>query len=92
MRGNKRFTTYLGSGCSSIDRTVAADIRDPRFESGHCQFYNCQLQLICIEKAKIKEKEAGNGPFKNNKFTTFLPNTLDKRQLAMAEQCDQMAI
>ena len=29
-------------------------------------FVNCQLE--CIEKTKRKEKEAGNGPFKNKGF------------------------
>ena len=58
-----------GSGCSSVGRAVASDIRGPRFESSHRQKFiyiehlfivYCQL---CIEKTKIKKKEAVDGPF-----------------------------
>ena len=58
--------------CGSVGRAVASDTRCPRFESSHRQKFiynehlfivNCQL---CIEKTKIKKKEAGNGPFKKN--------------------------
>ena len=41
---------FLGSGCGSVGRTVASDIRGPRFESN---FYTEHLLTVnCIEKRK----------------------------------------
>ena len=56
-----------GSGCGSVGRVVTSDSTGPRFESSHRQkiIYTlniCYCQL-CIEKRKIKKKEAGNSPF-----------------------------
>ena len=52
----------LGSGCGSVGRAVAADTRDPRFESSHRQ----NLSTInCIEKTKIKKKRPGMTHLKN---------------------------
>ena len=56
------------SGCGSVGRAFASDTQGPRFVSNHWPnflyiywtFVYCQL---CIEKMKIKKKEAGNGPF-----------------------------
>ena len=53
----------LGSGCGSVGRAVAFDIRDPRFGSSHQQtFIKHLFNVNCVEKTKIKKKEAGNGP------------------------------
>ena len=53
-----------GSGCGSVGRAVASDTRDPRFESRHRQTFIKHLFTVsCVEKTKIKKKEAGNGPF-----------------------------
>ena len=52
---------YLGSGCDSVCRVVASDIRGLRFESSHQQKH--LFAVNCIEKTKIKKKEAGNAPF-----------------------------
>ena len=55
-----------GSGCGSVGRAVASDIRGPRFKFCHPQnLYWTLFTVNCIEKTK-KEKEAGNGPVKNN--------------------------
>ena len=55
---------FRGSGCGSVDRAVASDTRDPRFESRHWQTFIKHLFTVnCVEKTKIKKKEAGNGPF-----------------------------
>ena len=55
---------FRGSGCGSVDRAVASDTRDPRFESRHWQTFIKHLFTVnCVEKTKIKRKEAGNGPF-----------------------------
>ena len=57
----------MGSGCGSVGRAVASDTRGPRFESSHRQkFINTKhlYTVNCVlKKTKIKEKEAGNGPF-----------------------------
>ena len=57
-----------GQCCGSVDRTVASDTRGPRFESSHRQILYYLFTGSCIEKTKIKEKEAGIGPifFKKN--------------------------
>ena len=60
---------HLGSGCGSVGRAVAYDTRGPRFESSHRLIFKQHLYTLncnCIEKTKIKEKEAGNGPFLKN--------------------------
>ena len=46
-----------GGGCGSLGRAVASYSRGPWFESSYRQNVNC------IEKTKINEKEARNGPF-----------------------------
>ena len=60
-----------GSGCDSVGRVVASDTRGLRFESRHRQIFIEHLftNVNYIVKTKIKEKEAGNGPFlyKKNK-------------------------
>ena len=56
----------LGSGCSLVGRAVASDARGPRFVSSHRQTFILDIYLFsvnCIEKTKIKIKEAVNGPF-----------------------------
>ena len=54
----------MGSGCGSVGRAVAFDTRDPRFDSSHQQtFIKHLFNVNCVEKTKIKKKEAGNGPF-----------------------------
>ena len=53
-----------GSGCGSVGRAVASDIRGPRFNPAIGRIYVENLFTInFIEKTKINEKEAGNGPF-----------------------------
>ena len=55
----------LGSGCGSVGRAVASNSRCPWFKSSHRQKFIEHLSTVnCIEKTKIKEKVAGNGPFK----------------------------
>ena len=49
----------LDSGCGSVGWVVASDTFVSRFESSHWQML---LTINCIEKTKIKETEAGNGP------------------------------
>ena len=53
----------MGSGCGSVGRAVASDSRGSK--PGIGKSLNCTVN--CIEKMKIKEKEAGNGPFKKLK-------------------------
>ena len=53
-----------GSGCGSVGSAVASDTRGPRFNPTIGQIYVENLFTInFIEKTKINEKEAGNGPF-----------------------------
>ena len=54
---------HWGSGCGSVGRAVASDTRGPRFESSHIIYIEHSFSVNCIEKTKIKLKEAGNGPF-----------------------------
>ena len=57
----------MGCGCGTVGRAVAQDTRDQLFESRHRQL-NISNIFICqllSQKDKNKEKEAGNGPFKN---------------------------
>ena len=63
----KQTKSNRGSGCGSVVGTVASNTRGPRFDSSHWQnFYFEHLHSAnCIEKTKIKQKEAGNGLFKN---------------------------
>ena len=59
------FLTYIavGSGYGKVDRALESDTRDLRFESRHRQHYLPSTVLkSCVEKTKIKKKEAGNGP------------------------------
>ena len=52
--------TYLpiwGSGCSSVDRAVASDVRCPWFKSSHWQTFLSDIYLLtvnCIEKTNIR--------------------------------------
>ena len=53
-------------------RAVAANTRDPRFESSHRQtFIEHLFPVNCVEKTKIKKKEAENGPFFFKKYVLF---------------------
>ena len=54
---------HQGSGCGAVGRAVASDTRGPRFESSHRRNFIHVFTINCIEKTKIKKKEAGNGPF-----------------------------
>ena len=55
--------TKLGSGCGSVGRAVNSNTRGPRFDSSHGQNFNWTIIIVdCIEKTKIKKKEAWNGP------------------------------
>ena len=47
--------------CGTVGRAVASDPTDLQFESSHPQIL---ASVYSIDKTKIKEKEAGNGPFK----------------------------
>ena len=78
--------------CGSVGRTVASDTRGLRFESSHQQIYwafvYCQL---CIEKTKIKKKEAGNGPFlKSLNLATFLSDFSEIPLLELSLSCDNL--
>ena len=53
---------FVGSGCRSVGRPVACDTRGPRFESSHRRTL-IHIIINCIEKTKLKKKEAGNGLF-----------------------------
>ena len=55
-----------GSDCGSVGWAVASETRGPWFESSHHQNLCWLFTVNCIEKTIIKEKEAGNCPFKNN--------------------------
>ena len=47
----------LGSGSGSVGKAVAADTRDPQFESSHWQTFIEHLFIVnCVEKTKIKRK------------------------------------
>ena len=62
-RGKTRDQLYdlrVDTASNTVATVVASDTRDPQFKSSHRQ--NITLN-ICLKK-KIKEKEAGNGPFK----------------------------
>ena len=60
-----RLAHGLGSGCGSVARAVASDTRDARFESSRRQtFIEYLFTVNCLEKTKIKKKDAGNGPLK----------------------------
>ena len=58
----------MGSGCGAVGRAVASISRGPRFESRHRQKFIVHFTVNCVERTKIKEKEAGNGPFFKNSF------------------------
>ena len=49
----------MGSVCGLVDRAVASDARDPRFESSH---WKILITLRYIEKTKIKEKRGQEWP------------------------------
>ena len=62
----------MGSGCGSVGRAVTSKSRGPRFESSHWQKFIEHLPTVkCIEKTKIKEKEARNGPFLKESSTNI---------------------
>ena len=59
----------MGSGCGSVGRAVASNVRGPRFISSHRRNLNWTLFTVnWIEKTKIKKKEVGNGPFLKKHF------------------------
>ena len=62
-----------GSGCVAqlVERSLPIpDTRGPRFESSHRQkFIEHLFTVSCIEKTKIKKKEAVNGPFLKKNFS-----------------------
>ena len=51
------------SGCGSFVRVVASNSRGQQSESTHQENLCYKFAVNCIEKPKIQEKEAGNGPF-----------------------------
>ena len=70
----------MGSGCGSVVGTaVASDIRDPRFESSHRQFY--LFDVNCIKNGNWKDKKSrgkspGWPPFLNcKKILSHLVNS-----------------
>ena len=50
-----------GSGCGAVGKVIASDTRDLRFKLSHQQIL---FTSSCIEKTKIKKKEAGKSPVK----------------------------
>ena len=64
-KGNLIRCSLPGSGCGSIGRAVASNIRDPQFKSRHRQKFIYQLYN---RKDEIKKKEAGNGPWSQKVF------------------------
>ena len=57
----------LVSGCGAVGRAVASDFRGPGFQSSHRLLLVNIFTVNCVvEKTKIKEKEALNGPLKAN--------------------------
>ena len=55
----------MGSGCGSVGRAGTSDSTGPRFESYHQQKIILNIYCQLYWKDENKEKEAGNGPFKN---------------------------
>ena len=53
----------MGSGCGTVGRAVASEIRGPGFESSHRQLLLNIYLMLNVEKTKNKEKETENGPF-----------------------------
>ena len=53
----------VGSCCGSVGRAVASNSRGPQFKSSHRQKLYWTFTVSCIERTKIKKKEAGNCPF-----------------------------
>ena len=52
----------MGSGCVSVGRAVASNIRDPRFKSSHYQtFIEHLLTINWVENEKRMKKDARNG-------------------------------
>ena len=66
LKNNKARNSYVGQWlCGSVGRAVASDTRGPRFKFSHRQkFIEHLFTVSCVEKTKIKKKEAGNGIFK----------------------------
>ena len=62
--------SVLGRGCGAVGRAVASDTRDPQIESQHQQQFICfsAKLYLNLEKMKINEKVAVNGPFKKQQF------------------------
>ena len=57
---------HLNSGCGSAGRVVACDAIDPWFKTSYRQtfiYLEPLCTVSCIEKTKIMQKEARNGPF-----------------------------
>ena len=53
----------IGQWCGSVGRAVASNSRGPQFKSSHRQKLYWTFTVSCIERTKIKKKEAGNCPF-----------------------------
>ena len=68
----KRVGRVLGSGCGTVDITVASNTRGHGFEPSQRQLLlNIYLLLTVCRKDENKEKEAENGPFKKVQYLTI---------------------
>ena len=58
----QKWHLLMGSGCGLAGRAIASNSRGPKFESKHRQnIYWTFFTVNCIERTKIKIKEAVNG-------------------------------
>ena len=60
-----KLNNQMGSGGGSVVRAVTSNSRGQRFEDGHRQKFILNIYCQLYWKDENKEKEAGNGPFKN---------------------------
>ena len=82
MRQNRSSNNnFFGSGCGSVG--------SQRFESSHWLTFISDIYLFtdnCIEKSKIKKKEAENGPLKRKK--NFLKDPLSHSSFLILNEVD----
>ena len=59
----KQIKQEISSGFGSVDRAVASNTRGPRIQiQSLVKFIEHLFTVNCVEKTKIKNKEAVNGP------------------------------
>lgn len=85
----------VDNGDGSFGIAFASMTRGPRFESRQGEFYyTCVIYLLIFtdKKKKMKQKEAGNGPFFEKKFECFRRSSIKFAQWRSIKKLIMLAL